>query len=113
MKKIEAIIQPDRLDAVRDALVEANISGMTISNVEGFGKQHGIKEIYRGVEIIKKTVSKIKIEIVVSSDEWLNTALDIIIKNARTGNVGDGKIFVYDISKVIRIRTGEEDGKAL
>jgi nitrogen regulatory protein P-II 1 len=113
MKKIEAIIQPDKLDAVRDALVEADIVGMTISPVEGFGKQQGVKEIYRGVEIVKKTVAKIKIEVVVSSDEWLNKALDIIIKTARTGNVGDGKIFVYEISKVVRIRTGEEDAKAL
>ena len=113
MKKIEAIIQPERLDAVRDALVEADIAGMTISSVEGFGKQHGIKEIYRGVEIVKKTVAKIKLEIIVSNDEWLNKAIDIIIKNSRTGNVGDGKIFVYDISKVIRIRTGEENEKAL
>ncbi|MDD3500584.1 MAG: P-II family nitrogen regulator, partial [Sulfurovum sp.] len=109
MKKIEAIIKPFKLEDVKDALVEAGIEGMTVSEVKGYGRQQGHSELYRGAEYIVEFIPKIKIEIVVSSDEYLNLALDAIKKHAKTGKIGDGKIFVSDITKTIRIRTDEED----
>ncbi|MDD3495170.1 MAG: P-II family nitrogen regulator [Dysgonamonadaceae bacterium] len=113
MKKIEAIIKPFKLEDVKDALVEAGIEGMTVSEVKGYGRQQGHSELYRGAEYIVEFIPKIKIEIVVSSDEYLNLALDAIKKQAKTGKIGDGKIFVSDITKTIRIRTDEEDEEAL
>ncbi|MDD2451396.1 P-II family nitrogen regulator [Sulfurovum sp.] len=113
MKKIEAIIKPFKLEDVKDALVEAGIEGMTVSEVKGYGRQQGHSELYRGAEYIVEFIPKIKIEIVVSSDEYLNLALDAIKKHAKTGKIGDGKIFVSDITKTIRIRTDEEDEEAL
>ncbi|MBD3791763.1 MAG: P-II family nitrogen regulator [Campylobacterales bacterium] len=113
MKKIEAIIKPFKLEDVKDALVEAGIEGMTVSEVKGYGRQQGHSELYRGAEYIVEFIPKIKIEIVVSSDEYLNLALDAIKKHAKTGKIGDGKIFVSDITKTIRIRTEEEDADAL
>ncbi len=113
MKKIEAIIKPFKLDDVKTALVEAGIEGMTVSNVKGYGRQQGHSELYRGAEYVIEFIPKIKIEIVVSNEEYAQKAIEIIKKEAYTGKIGDGKIFVSNIEKVIRIRTGEEDEEAL
>jgi nitrogen regulatory protein PII len=112
MKKIEAIIRPFKLDEVKDALLEEGIRGMTITEVRGYGRQKGHKETYRGSEYQIEFVPKIKIEIVVD-DSMIEKTIDAIIKSAKTGQVGDGKIFVYDISDVIRIRTDESGTSAL
>jgi nitrogen regulatory protein P-II 1 len=113
MKKIEAIIKPFKLDAVKEALVEAGIEGMTISEVKGYGRQQGHSELYRGAEYVVEFIPKIKIEIVVSGDEYMNKAIEAIKESAKTGKIGDGKIFVSSIEKTIRIRTEEEDEEAL
>jgi len=113
MKKIEAIIKPFKLDDVKEALVDAGIEGMTVSEVKGYGRQQGHSELYRGAEYVVEFIPKIKIEIVVSGDEYLNKAIEAIKTAAKTGKIGDGKIFVSDISKTIRIRTDEEDEEAL
>ena len=113
MKKIEAVIKPFKLEDVKDALVEAGIEGMTISEVKGYGRQQGHTELYRGAEYVVEFIPKVKIEIVVSSDEYAKTVIDTIKENALTGKIGDGKIFVSDITNVVRIRTGEEDEEAL
>jgi nitrogen regulatory protein P-II 1 len=113
MKKIEAVIKPFKLDDVKDALVEAGIEGMTVSEVKGYGRQQGHSELYRGAEYIVEFIPKVKIEIVVSNDEYANKAIQAIQESAKTGKIGDGKIFVSDISKTIRIRTDEEDEEAL
>ncbi len=112
MKKIEAIIKPFKLEEVRDALAEIGIKGMTISEVKGFGRQKGHTEIYRGAEYVVDFLPKIKIEIVVP-DSMVEKAIEVIIKNAKTGKIGDGKIFVYDVQNAIRIRTGESGEGAL
>ncbi len=113
MKKIEAIIKPFKLEEVKDALVEAGIEGMTVSEVKGYGRQQGHSELYRGAEYVVEFIPKIKIEIVVSNDEYLNKAIEAINQTAKTGKIGDGKIFVSTIDHVIRIRTDEEDEDAL
>ena len=113
MKKIEAIIKPFKLEDVKDALVEAGIEGMTVSEVKGYGRQQGHSELYRGAEYVVEFIPKIKIEIVVSSDEFADTAIKIINESAKTGKIGDGKIFVSTIEHVIRIRTDETDAEAL
>ena len=113
MKKIEAIIKPFKLEDVKEALVEAGIEGMTISEVKGYGRQQEHTELYRGTEYAIEFLPKIKLEIYVSNDEFAQKAIDAIKENALTGKIGDGKIFVSEISKVIRIRTGEEDEEAL
>ncbi|GIU00587.1 nitrogen regulatory protein P-II [Sulfurovum sp. TSL6] len=113
MKKIEAIIKPFKLDDVKDALVEQGIEGMTVSEVKGYGRQQGHAELYRGAEYVVEFIPKVKIEIIVSSDDYANKAIEAIMSAAKTGKIGDGKIFVSDISKTIRIRTGEEDEEAL
>lgn len=113
MKKIEAIIKPFKLEDVKDALVEAGIEGMTVSEVKGYGRQQGHSELYRGAEYVVEFIPKVKIEIVVSNDDYANKAIEAIKENAKTGKIGDGKIFVSDISKSIRIRTDEEDEEAL
>ena len=113
MKKIEAVIKPFKLEDVKEALVEAGIEGMTVSEVKGYGRQQGHTELYRGAEYMVEFIPKIKIEIVVSTEEYAQTVIDIIKENALTGKIGDGKIFVSDITNVIRIRTGEEDEEAL
>jgi nitrogen regulatory protein P-II 1 len=110
MKKIEAIIRPFKLDEVKEALVEEGIHGLTISEVRGYGRQKGHTETYRGSEYQIEFVPKIKIEIVVD-DVLLDKVVDAILRTAKTGQVGDGKIFISDIEDVIRIRT-EESGKA-
>ena len=113
MKKIEAIIKPFKLEDVKDALVEQGIEGMTVSEVKGYGRQQGHSELYRGAEYVVEFIPKVKIEIVVSNDDYLNKAIEAIMSAAKTGKIGDGKIFVSDITKTIRIRTGEEDEDAL
>ena len=113
MKKIEAIIKPFKLEEVKDALVDAGIEGMTISEVKGYGRQQGHTELYRGAEYIVEFIPKVKIEIVVSSDEYADIAIKTIQETALTGKIGDGKIFVSEISNVIRIRTGETNEEAL
>ena len=113
MYKIEAVIKPFKLDEVKEALVEAGIEGMTVSEVKGYGRQQGHTELYRGAEYVVEFMPKVKLEIVVSGDEFLNTALEVIKTHAKTGKIGDGKIFVTQVQKVIRIRTDEEDAEAL
>ena len=112
MKKIEAIIRPFKLDDVRDGLQDIGIRGMTISEVKGFGRQKGHTETFRGAEYHIDTLPKIKIEVVVA-DHLVEAAVDVVIKFARTGQVGDGKIFVIPIEEIIRIRTGESGENAL
>ncbi|RYV01124.1 transcriptional regulator [Shewanella sp. OPT22] len=112
MKKIEAIIKPFKLDDVRESLAEIGISGMTVMEVKGFGRQKGHTELYRGAEYMVDFLPKVKLEIVVQ-DEMLEQALEAIVETARTNKIGDGKIFVTDIERVIRIRTGEENEDAV
>ncbi len=106
MKKIEAIIKPFKLDEVREALSEIGINGMTVTEVKGFGRQKGHTELYRGAEYVVDFLPKVKIEVVVS-DSLVDQVLDAVLKAARTGKIGDGKIFVTSIEQVVRIRTGE------
>jgi len=113
MKKIEAVIKPFKLEDVKEALVEAGIEGMTVSEVKGYGRQAGHSELYRGAEYIVEFIPKIKIEIVVSDEEYANKAVEAIKGAAKTGKIGDGKIFVSDIQRAVRIRTDEEDSEAL
>jgi nitrogen regulatory protein P-II 1 len=112
MKKIEAIIRPHKLDEVREALLEAGFRGMTISEVKGVGRQKGHTEVYRGSEYKVDFLPKVKIELVVTDDR-LEAALAIIVKGAKTGQVGDGKIFVMPAEDVIRVRTEESGEDAL
>ncbi len=112
MKKIDAIIKPYKLDDVKDALNEIGIKGMTISEVKGYGRQKGHKEIYRGAEYVVDFVPKIKVEVVVPSD-MLEQAIEVIRKAANTGKIGDGKIFVTPVDVALRIRTGERGEGAL
>lgn len=112
MKKIEAIIKPFKMDDVREALSEIGITGMTVSEVKGFGRQKGHTELYRGAEYMVDFLPKVKLEIVVASDE-AERCIQAIIETAQTGKIGDGKIFVTDIERVIRIRTGEENESAI
>lgn len=112
MKKIEAIIKPFKLEDVKDALSEVGVQGMTVTEVKGFGRQKGHTEIYRGTEYAVDFVPKVKIE-VVCSDSNLQSVIDMIVKTAQTGQIGDGKIFVSDLDNAIRIRTGEQGEDAL
>ncbi len=112
MKKIEAIIKPFKLDDVKEALNEIGIQGMTISEVKGYGRQKGHKEIYRGAEYVVDFIPKVKIEIIVDSDRS-DQVVEAIEKAANTGKIGDGKIFVFSIEEVIRVRTGERGGDAI
>ncbi len=112
MKKIEAIIKPFKLEEVREALSEIGVSGLTVTEVKGFGRQKGHTELYRGAEYVVDFLPKIKIEVVVTS-AMLDLVLETIVKAAHTGKIGDGKIFVSQIEKVIRIRTGETDETAI
>lgn len=112
MKKIEAIIKPFKLDDVRESLAEVGITGMTVTEVKGFGRQKGHTELYRGAEYMVDFLPKVKIEIVIA-DDMVDTCLDTIMKTAQTGKIGDGKIFVVDVARVVRIRTGEEDEEAI
>jgi nitrogen regulatory protein PII len=112
MKMIEAIIKPFKLDEVKDALVEIGVQGMTVSEVKGFGRQKGSKETYRGAEYTTDFVPKVKIEVYVT-DSLVPRVIETITRSAKTGSVGDGKIFVSDLSSVVRIRTGETGEAAL
>mgnify|MGYP006143093679 FL=1 len=112
MKKIEAIIKPFKLDDVREALADINITGMTVTEVKGFGRQKGHTELYRGAEYMVDFLPKVKLEIVVP-DEQVERCVEAIMKTAQTGRIGDGKIFVFDVERVVRIRTGEEDEDAI
>ena len=113
MKKIEAIIKPFKLESVKEALTDLGITGMTVSEVKGYGRQQGHSELYRGAEYVVEFIPKIKIEIVVSTDEYAETAIKAINEAAKTGKIGDGKIFVSTIDHVVRIRTDETDADAL
>jgi nitrogen regulatory protein PII len=112
MKLITAIIKPFKLDEVRAALSELGVSGMTVTEVKGFGRQRGHTELYRGAEYVVDFVPKARIDIAVRN-ELVDPVIDAIVKTAKTGKVGDGKIFVSDLQRVIRIRTGETDDSAL
>ncbi len=112
MKLITAIIKPFKLDEVRAALSELGVSGMTVTEVKGFGRQRGHTELYRGAEYVVDFVPKARVDIAVRT-ELVDQVIDAIVKTAKTGKVGDGKIFVSDLQRVIRIRTGETDNSAL
>jgi nitrogen regulatory protein P-II 1 len=112
MKKIEAIIKPFKLDEVREALSEIGVTGLTVTEVKGFGRQKGHTELYRGAEYVVDFLPKVKIEIVIAAS-LLERAMEAIIAAARTGKIGDGKIFVSDMEQVVRIRTGESGEAAI
>jgi nitrogen regulatory protein P-II 1 len=112
MKKIEAIFKPFKLDEVREALSEIGVSGLTVTEVKGFGRQKGHTELYRGAEYVVDFLPKVKVDVVIP-DGLLDSAIDAIVKAARTGKIGDGKIFVTSVNQVIRIRTGETDEAAI
>lgn len=112
MKKIEAIIKPFKLDDVRQALSDIGISGMTAIEVKGFGRQKGHTELYRGAEYVIDFLPKVKLDVIIN-DEMVDECIEVITNAARTGKIGDGKIFVSNIEKIVRIRTGEKDGDAI
>ena len=112
MKKITAIVRPEKLEPLKDALFAAKVNGMTISQVQGCGSQHGWKEYYRGTEVLLNMVPKVKFEVIVA-DEQVDAIIDVISSTARTGEVGDGKIFVFPVDEVIRVRTGERGEDAV
>ena len=112
MKKIEAVVKPFKLDEVREALSEIGVTGLTVTEVKGFGRQKGHTELYRGAEYVVDFLPKVKVEVVVA-DKLMDQAIEAIIKSARTGKIGDGKIFVTTVEQVIRIRTGETDEAAV
>jgi nitrogen regulatory protein P-II 1 len=112
MKKIEAIIKPFKLDEVKEALQELGVQGMTVLEAKGYGRQKGHTELYRGAEYVVDFLPKIKVEVVIADDQ-LQAALEVIQTAARTGRIGDGKIFVSDIVEVVRIRTGESGAAAI
>ena len=112
MKKIEAIVKPFKLDEVREALSEIGVSGLTVTEVKGFGRQKGHTELYRGAEYVVDFLPKVKVEVVIP-DKLQDSAIDAIVKAARTGKIGDGKIFITTVEQVIRIRTGETDEAAI
>jgi len=112
MKKIEAIIKPFKLDEVKEALQEVGLQGITVTEAKGFGRQRGHTELYRGAEYVVDFLPKVKIELVVS-DDCVDAAIEAITKAARTGRIGDGKIFISSVEEVIRIRTGETGTQAI
>jgi nitrogen regulatory protein P-II 1 len=112
MKKIEAIVKPFKLDEVREALSELGVTGLTVTEVKGFGRQKGHTELYRGAEYVVDFLPKVKVEVVIP-DGMVEQAIDSIVKAARTGKIGDGKIFVTSVEQVIRIRTGESGEAAV
>jgi len=112
MKKIEAVIKPFKLDEVREALSEVGVTGLTVTEVKGFGRQKGHTELYRGAEYVVDFLPKVKVEVVVA-DKDVQNCIDAIIKAARTGKIGDGKIFVNGVDQVVRIRTGETNESAI
>ena len=112
MKQITAIVKPFKLEEVREALAEVGVTGLTVTEVKGFGRQKGHTELYRGAEYVVDFLPKVKVEVVVA-DALLDKAMDAIVKAARTGKIGDGKIFVTSVSHVVRIRTGETNESAV
>jgi nitrogen regulatory protein P-II 1 len=112
MKKVEVIIKPFKLDAVKTALNDIGIKGMTVSEVKGYGRQKGHTEIYRGAEYKVDFLPKVKIEIIVET-EMVDKIIDVVVEAARTGKIGDGKIFVLPVEKIVRVRTGETDSEAI
>ncbi|MEO5329594.1 MAG: P-II family nitrogen regulator [Magnetococcus sp. THC-1_WYH] len=112
MKKIEAVIKPFKLDDVKEALAEVGVQGITVSEVRGFGRQKGHTELYRGAEYVVDFLPKLKVEVVVA-DDMVDRSIQAIENAARTGRIGDGKIFVTNVESVVRIRTGERDANAL
>ena len=112
MKKIEAVIKPFKLDEVREGLAEVGVTGLTVTECKGFGRQKGHTELYRGAEYVVDFLPKVKIEVVVATDV-VDQAVEAIIKAARTGKIGDGKIFVMPVEQVVRIRTGETNESAI
>ena len=112
MKMVSAIIKPFKLDDVREALSEIGVSGITVVEVKGFGRQKGHTELYRGAEYVVDFLPKIKVEIAIDDDQ-LDQVIEAVSDSAKTGKIGDGKIFVYDLAQVIRIRTGESGSEAL
>ena len=112
MKKIDAVVKPFKLDQVREALADVGVTGLTVSEVKGFGRQKGHTELYRGAEYVVDFLPKVKVEVVVS-DSMVDAAIEAIVKAARTGKIGDGKIFVTAVEQVVRIRTGETNESAV
>jgi nitrogen regulatory protein P-II 1 len=112
MKKIEAVIKPFKLDEVRETLTSLGCSGLTVTEVKGFGRQKGHTELYRGAEYMVDFLPKVKVEVVVA-DELVEKVIDAVVKAARTGKIGDGKIFVFPVEQVVRIRTGETGNEAI
>ena len=112
MKKIEAIIKPFKLDEVKEALIESDITGITVTEIKGHGRQHGHTELYRGAEYVVDFLPKVKLEIFVN-DEFVEKTVEIILNNAKTGKIGDGKIFILPVDEAIRIRTGERGNDAV
>ncbi len=112
MKQITAIITPFKLEEVREGLAESGVTGLTVTEVKGFGRQKGHTELYRGAEYVVDFLPKVKVEVVVKDDD-VERCVDAIVKAARTGKIGDGKIFVTSVDRVVRIRTGEQDDSAI
>ena len=112
MKKIEAIIKPFKLDEVKEALIESDITGITVTEIKGHGRQHGHTELYRGAEYVVDFLPKVKLEIFVN-DEFVEKTVEIILNNAKTGKIGDGKIFILPVDEARRIRTGEKGNDAV
>jgi nitrogen regulatory protein P-II 1 len=112
MKQITAIIKPFKLEEVREALAEVGVTGLTVTEVKGFGRQKGHTELYRGAEYVVDFLPKVKVEVVIQSAD-VDRCVDAIVKAARTGKIGDGKIFVTSVERVVRIRTGEQDESAI
>jgi len=112
LKKIEAIIKPFKLEDVKEALTEAGITGMTVSDVKGYGRQQGHSELYRGAEYVVDFLPKIKVELIVANKD-VDSTINLITEAAKTGKIGDGKIFISPIERIVRIRTGEEDEEAI
>ncbi len=112
MKKIEAVIKPFKLEDVKDALAQAGVTGMTVSDVKGYGRQQGHSELYRGAEYVVDFLPKIKLELVVAEKD-VDSIISVIMESAKTGKIGDGKIFVSPVEKTVRIRTGEQDEEAI
>jgi len=112
MKKVEAVIKPFKLDEVREALSEIGVTGLTVTEVKGFGRQKGHTELYRGAEYVVDFLPKVKVEVILA-DGMVDSAIEAIVKAARTGKIGDGKIFVTSVEQVVRIRTGESGESAV
>ena len=112
MKRVEAVIKPFKLEDVKDALTQAGITGMTVSDVKGYGRQQGHSELYRGAEYVVDFIPKIKLDLIVAGED-VDKTINIITSAAKTGKIGDGKIFVSSVERVVRIRTGEENEEAI